>query len=183
MNTETVRKVAFLSLLLMSAIARAQGPEAVAALRPVDLAHIWLLEDCGLSSYPFAKVFVDSRVEIVPVLVRAFDEGPPAELRSATRDGAALAFERRQAWLRESPPQWLDADAARAMQSTSSDAAIQQALAALDAKYRQQALNGLALAGGDEARLALERVAKSDSPYKSAAALALGGASTAQKVP
>lgn len=180
MNTKAVGRVVSLTLILMSAIAGAQAPDSVVALRPVDLAHVWLLEDCGLSTYPFARVFVDSRVEIVPILVHAFDDGPPEVLRAATRQGAALAFERRQAWLKDSPPQWLDAETLRAMQSASSDEVVQQALSSLDAKYRQQALNGLALAGGDEARKALERVAKSDSPYKTTAATALREAAVAK---
>jgi hypothetical protein len=168
-------------LMLLGASAGAQAPGNATVLTPVDLARIWLLEDCGLSTYSFARVFVDSRVEIVPVLVRAFDEGPPEELRAATRQSAALAFERRQDWLRNNRPQWLDDETARAMQSAQSDDAIQRALVALDAKYRQQALNGLAIAGGDEARKALERVAKSDSAYKNMAEMALRAAQSANQ--
>ena len=86
-------------LVLAAAGAHAQGPSDTAdtaeALRPLDLAKIWLLEDCGLNTYPFAKVFVDSRAEIVPVLIRAFDDGPPEDLRASTRQSAQLAFERR----------------------------------------------------------------------------------------
>ena len=135
-----------------------------------DLVINWLEKDCEAAE---KRRLIDQLtalgVRLEPVFREAYRLGPPPERVKKDRAVAIAAFEQRQAWLRENGEQMMG-DEARTLLATTPDAYADRQLANAAIGWRERALMGLGLIGGDKALAELQRIAADPKAPQAAAA-------------
>ncbi|HEX5760591.1 MAG TPA: hypothetical protein VF121_15500 [Thermoanaerobaculia bacterium] len=181
------RKI-FLSLLaasgvgLLAALLAGRGAEAQppSENRWTELAKLddktralvvnWLEKDCeAAEKRRLIDQLVAVGVRLEPVFREAYRLGPPPERIEQDRAVAKIAFEQRQAWLRENGEQMMG-DEARTLLATTPDAYADRQLANVAIGWRERALMGLGLVGDDKALADLQRIAADPKAPLAAAA-------------
>lgn len=166
---------------LLAALLTGRGAEAQPGEnRWVELAKLdaktrglvvnWLEKDCEAAE---KRILIDQLtalgVRLEPVFREAYRLGPPPERVQQDRAVARAAFEQRQAWLREYGEQMMG-DEARALLATTPETYADRQLANAAVGWRERALMGLGLVGGDTALADLQRIAADPKAPLAAAA-------------
>ncbi len=135
-----------------------------------DLIVNWLEKDCeAAEKRRLIDQLVAQGVRLEPVFREAYRLGPPPERIKQDRAVAMVAFEQRQAWLRENGEQMMG-DEARALLAVSPEAYADRQLANVAIGWRERALMGLGLVGDDKALADLQRIAADPKEPLAAAA-------------
>jgi hypothetical protein len=168
---------------LLAALLAGRGAEAQPAPtenRWVELAKLdvkaralvinWLEKDCeAAEKRNLIDQLTTAGVRLEPVFREAYRLGPPPERVKQDRAVAQVAFEQRQAWLRENGEQMMG-DEARTLLETTPEAYADRQLANVAIGWRERALMGLGLVGDDKALADLQRIAADPNAPLAAAA-------------
>lgn len=156
--------------VLPAAFAVAQSPS------PADvraLALQWLKGNCGVGEATEDKL---ARVgaPLVASFVEALQNGPPAAEIAEVERSASRRYEGRAEALKNGEDLGLNAEALEPARKVTRDEYVARERRNFDSRYRSQAISGLAIVGGPDAKVALERLARDKgSPLSSLAAQAL----------
>lgn len=146
-----------------------------------DLVINWLAKDCeATEKRRLIDQIVAQGVRLEPVFREAYRLGPPPERIARGRAAAKVAFEQRQAWLRENGERMMG-DEARTLLEVSPDAYADRQLANFSQGWRERALMGLGLVGADRALAELQRIAA--DPRAPGAGAAKWGIEERRKLP
>ncbi len=159
-------------------IATAQEENRFLKMSVAELAQTWLLRNCGTEEEALLEVaIVRQAVELNPIFVDAWRQGPDQESVDETRKQARERFDRGRVALQDPEGLGLSAEDARRAQERTAEAFVGRAVSTFETGCRSQALRGLYLVGGEQGRRILEDVANdAQSEYAVTARLILSGA-------
>lgn len=156
--------------ILPAAFAGAQSPP------PTDvraLAVQWLRGHCGVGEATEARL-AEVGAPLVAPFAEALRNGPPAPDLAEIVKAATRRYEGREAALRSGDDLGLSAEALEAARRVTREEYVARERGNFDSRYRSQAISGLAIVGGPEAKAILGRLAKDKgSPLSVLAAQAL----------
>jgi hypothetical protein len=169
--------VALLVALLVGRAAEAQPTNenrwielAKLDVKTRDLVVAWLSKDCeATEKRRLIDQLVALGVRLEPAFREAYRLGPPPERVERDRAAAKVAFEQRQAWLRENGEKMFGEEA-RALLAMTPDAYANRQLANVALGWRERALMGIGLVGDDKALAELRRMAADPKEPLAAAA-------------
>lgn len=171
MGRSTTRLALFAGLaLLPAAFLGAQSPPPADARA---LAAQWLRGHCGVGEATEARL-ADAGAPLVAPFTEALRDGPPAADIAEIEKAASRRYEGREAALRSGDDLGLSAEALEAARKVTRDEYVARERRNFDSRYRSQAISGLAIVGGPEAKAILGRLARDKgSPLSALAAQAL----------
>lgn len=123
------------------------------------LAMQWLRGECGVGESAEAKL-LQAGGALVPYFVEALENGPPTSDLEAIDAGSARRFATREQALKRGDGLGLNAEELEAARKVTREEYVARDRKNLDSRYRSQAISGLAIVGGPEAKAALQRAAK-----------------------
>ncbi len=140
------------------------------------LATHWLLSNCGLGEgNQFTDRMRARAAQLVPYFAQAAQNGPDADAVTDLERAAATRYEQRQAALSD-PSNTLRLNQAdlKLLRGMSRDQFVTMEKNNFTIRYKAQAIAGLALLGGSDARATLQKIARDkNSPVQSNAREAL----------
>jgi hypothetical protein len=140
----------------------------------------WLEKDCeAAEKRRLIDQLTATGIRLEPAFWEAYRLGPPPERVRQDRAAAKAAFEQRQAWLRENGEQMMG-DEARTLLETTPDAYADRQLENVTVGWRERALMGLGLVGGEKVLDELRRMAA--DPRQPLAAAAKRGLAERRKL-
>jgi len=124
-----------------------QPPAAAEALAPTQVAFHWLQLTCGLGDGPkLAARLRANRAVVEPILLRAYREGPSAEVMKEFTASARRRYAARKATL-EAGEIGLSREDLAAAREVGEEAFLARAREDFESRYRSQAKLGLDLIG------------------------------------
>lgn len=182
------REARFLGLFLsgaalaLGAAPRAGGQAARAAawseferLTPElrALAATWLRQPCSIGSEAVTRQVRGAGAELEAAFWEAWRLGPPPAEVALGRRAFSRAYRQDRAWLRRSCEPLHGAEECRRQLQVSERESVGRQLARADRTWKEAALVGLGLVGGEKTLAELARMAAGQGPGASAAAQAL----------
>jgi len=162
---------AFLTALFLDCTAVAQQ-----AVEPVHvLVATWLIKNCEVGEEKRLEIELKKGAEVArPLLLEAAAKGPDSKVLADFDRASGLRYQQRQTLLGKGEGLGLSKEDLEAARKITREGFVAREREDFDLRYRSQALLGLGIVGGDEAKSLLQRTARDkQSPLQSSAAEAL----------
>jgi len=159
-------KMVFLLALIMGALGVSHAQLDIRSLTRPELASYWLHNNCQTNEISIIQTeFSTFASEIEPLLIKAFENGPPQDEIKAIESTASKRYEQIQNSLKENETFGLSKGDVESFQKQTVQDYINAQKNSFINGYRSQALLGLAYTGSDSAITLLQKEAENkESP-------------------